>query len=243
MTNGAQSTQQFSLFQRDQILVCGLGSLGQHCVANLKTFGVRVNAIELATPTRWEIPNLPQLIDNLVIGDCRQSEILEQAGVQRCRAVLVVTTNERVNLEAALSARVLNPKIRLVVRSEKQNLNDLLEQQLDNFIAFEPTQLAGPSFALEALGKEMIGFFKIDNYRFRVVKRTIHSKHRWCNSRKVNEINTRDRRVLRYLKSNIAHLSPGEQVTRLDHPYSPSAQFYTWLPDSVVHQGRRGCDS
>lgn len=32
---------------REQILVCGLGSLGQHCVANLKTFGVRVNAIEL----------------------------------------------------------------------------------------------------------------------------------------------------------------------------------------------------
>ncbi|MEO0988518.1 MAG: NAD-binding protein [Cyanobacteria bacterium J06639_14] len=237
MTNGTWSTQQFSLFQRDQILVCGLGSLGQHCVANLKTFGVKVNAIELTTPTRWEIPHLPQLIDNLVLGDCRQSDILEKAGVSRCRAVLIVTTNERVNLEAALSARVMNPQIRLVVRSEKQNLNDLLEQQLENFIAFEPTQLAGPAFALEALGKEMIGFFKIDNYQFRIVRQTIHGKHRWCNSRKIHEINNRDRQVLRYLKSEIAHLRPKEQVTRLDHPYSPSTQFYTWLPDSIVYPG------
>ena len=237
MTNGTRSTQEFSLFHRDQILVCGLGSLGQHCVANLKTFGVQVNAIELLPPTRWEIPDLPKLIDNLVFGDCRQSEILEQAGVRRCRAVLLVTTNERVNLEAALSARVLNPKIRLVVRSEKQNLNDLLEQQLENFIAFEPTQLAGPAFALEALGEEMIGFFKIDDYQFRIVKRAIYGKHRWCNTRKVHEINNRDRRVLRYLKSDVAHLTPEEQVTRLDHPYSPSAQFYTWLPDSIVCPG------
>lgn len=237
MTNGNRANQQFSLFHRDQILVCGLGSLGQHCVANLKTFGVIVNAIELTPPARWEIPDLPNLIDNLVIGDCRQSEILEHAGVRRCRAVLIVTTDERVNLEAALSARVLNPDIRLVMRSEKQNLNDLLEQQLRNFIAFEPTQLAAPAFALEALGEEMIGFFKIDNRQFRVIKRKIHPRHRWCNNRKVHEINNRDRRVLRYLKTEIANLSPEEQATRLENTHSPSMQFYTWLPDSVVRAG------
>ena len=218
-------------------MVCGLGSLGQHCVANLKTFGVTVHAIELAAPIRWEIPNLPNLIDTLVIGDCRQSDVLDQAGVRHCRAVLIVTTNERVNLEAALSARVLNPNIRLVVRSEKQNLNDLLEQQLQNFIAFEPTQLVAPAFALEALGEEMIGFFEIEHHQFRVVKRTIHSQHRWCDSRRVHEINNRDRRVLRYLKAEIAKLTPEEQATQLEHPYSPSAQFYTWLPNSVVQCG------
>ena len=237
MTSQDRALQPFSMFHRDQILVCGLGSLGQHCVANLKTFEVLVNAIELSRPNRWEIPELPNLIERLVIGDCRESEVLSQAGVQHCRAVLIVTTDERVNLETALSARVLNPNIRLVVRSEKQNLNDLLEHQLKNFIAFEPTQLAAPAFALEALGEAMLGFFKVDNQRFRVVKRTIHSRHRWCDSRKIYEIDGRDRRTLRYLKAEITHLSPEEQASRLDHPLSPSAQFYTWLPDSVIRQG------
>ncbi|MEO1094518.1 MAG: NAD-binding protein [Cyanobacteria bacterium J06638_28] len=237
MTSGNRSTQAPSFFQRDQILVCGLGSLGQHCVANLKTFGVIVNAIELAPPTRWEIPDLPNLIDRLVMGDCRQSDVLEQAGVRRCRAVLIVTTNERVNLEAALSARVLHPGIRLVVRSEKQNLNELLEQQLENFIAFEPTQLAAPAFALEALGETMIGFFKIEGYQFRVVKQTINSQHRWCDARKIHELLNRDRQVLRHLKAELVNLSSEEQLHGADHPYSPSAQFYTWLPNATVHAG------
>ena len=237
MTRGMTSLPAITLPNRDQILVCGLGSLGQHCVANLKTFGVRVNAIELQPSDRWEIERLPDLIDHLIIGDCRQSDVLEQAGVHHCRAALIVTTNERVNLEAALTARVLNPNIRLVVRSEKQNLNDLLEQQLTNFIAFEPTQLAAPAFALEALGEEMIGFFKVEHQSFRVVKRKIAPSDPWCDSRKVHELLNHDRRVLRYIQAQDADLQPAEWALRTEHPYSASAQFYTWLPDAVIRAG------
>lgn len=237
MTPGLKPQPPIALPNRDQILVCGLGSLGQHCVANLKTFGVRVSAIELTAPERWEIENLPNLLDKLVMGDCRQADILEQAGVHRCRAALILTTDERVNLEAALSARVLNPDIRLVVRSEKQNLNDLLEQQLKNFIAFEPTQLAAPAFAVEALGKEMIGFFKVEGQQFRVVKRRIQATDVWCNRRKVYEIMSRDRRVLRYIKAEETAIKPEKWATRTEHPYSASAQFYTWVPDAVVQAG------
>lgn len=232
-----RSTPLITLSNRDQILVCGLGSLGQHCVSNLKTFGIRVNAIELTPPNRWELDTLPGAIDNLVMGDCREAKTLEQAGVQHCRAILVVTSDERVNLEAALSARVLNPEIRLVVRSEKQNLNDLLEQELTNFIAFEPTQLAAPAFALEALDEEMIGFFKIDDQPFRVVKHTIQKKDAWCDHRRVYEVTNRDRRVLRHLKAATAQLTPEQFASRSDHPNSASAQFYTWLPDSILHEG------
>jgi Trk K+ transport system NAD-binding subunit len=225
------------LLGRDQILVCGLGSLGQHCVANLKTFGVQVNAIDLRMPDRWEIEHLRERITSLVIGDCRQSDILVQAGVQQCRAALLVTTDERVNLEAALSARVLNPDIRLVVRSEKQNLNNLLEQQLTNFIAFEPTQLAAPAFALEALGDEMIGFFKVDNHPFRVVKRTITPKHDWCDRRKVYELINRDRRVLRHIRAADVSTVAAMQERPADGLYSASAQFYTWRPNDIIRAG------
>lgn len=229
--------QPLVLSNRDQILVCGLGSLGQHCVANLKTFGVRVNAIELQPTERWEIPDLPDLLDILVTGDCRDADVLERAGVHRSRAALILTTNERVNLEAALSARVLNPNIRLVVRSEKYNLNELLEQELTNFIAFEPTQLAAPSFALEALDEEMIGFFKVENQPFRVVKRTVKREDSWCKNRKVYEIINRDRRVLRHLKAEEASPASEEWLTQAQHPYSASAQFYNWLPDTVIEAG------
>jgi Trk K+ transport system NAD-binding subunit len=219
--------------RRDEVLVCGLGSLGQHCVANLKTFGVRVNAIEFKSPDRWEIDDLDHQIDNLLIGDCRQTAILEKANVRQCRAALLVTNNERVNLEAALSARVLNPHIRLVVRSEQQNLNDLLESELTNFVAFEPTQLAAPAFALEALDEAMIGFFKLDDLSFRIIKRTVQEKDPWCDNRRLHELQTRDRRILNYVPAN----APDAPQPMAPSVSSPSTQFYTWLPDTIMRRG------
>ena len=45
----------------DQILVCGLGSLGQHSEALLKEYGVTVSAIDEVQPKNWELPELPNL--------------------------------------------------------------------------------------------------------------------------------------------------------------------------------------
>ena len=210
-------------------LVCGLGSLGQHCVVNLKTFGVPVYGVNQAMPEQWEMAHIPDLIDHLVIGDCRSSEVLERAGVRHCRAVLLVTQDERVNLEAALTARVLNPQVQLVMRSHQQNLNDLIEQQLDHFIAFEPTQLAAPAFALEALGDTLLGYFTLDGHRFQVVRQRLEAGHPWCRHRPLHEINSRQRRLLSH------HSSPGEAVVSAQ--VSPSALFHCWQPNTLLQAG------
>ncbi|NET46453.1 NAD-binding protein [Okeania sp. SIO2B3] len=135
----------------DRFLICGLGSLGQHCVAALKQFGVIVNAIDLIQPQHWEISDLSSQLNQLIIGDAREPGILRQGQVQQCRAILIITSNERINLAIALAARLINPQIRLVVRSAKENLNQLLDKQLGNYVAFEPTELPAPAFAVAAL--------------------------------------------------------------------------------------------
>jgi len=216
--------------QPDRFLVCGLGSLGQHCVAHLKTFGVLVSAVDINPPQQWEVSHLPELLEQLLIGDCCHSEILEKAGVSHCRAVLLVTENERVNLEAALTARVLNPTIRLVVRSDKANLNELLGLQLPNFVAFEPTQLAAPAFALSAYSDELIGFFQVGQVHFRVRKQIVHRHHPWRNRRCLYELESRQRQVLRHIPAN-------RPMPEISHFHSPSEQFYTWLPNTTLREG------
>ncbi|HSM84291.1 MAG TPA: NAD-binding protein [Nodosilinea sp.] len=211
----------------DGFLVCGLGSLGQNCVANLKSFGVPVHAINTTLPDQWEVPRLREQIDRLVIGDCRRAEVLEQAGIRHCRAVLLVTQDERVNLEAALTARVINPKVRLVMRSDKQNLNELMGQQLDNFVALEPTQLAAPAFALGAFGEELVGYFSLDGHRFQVVKQRVEPGQGWCDRRQLHELDTPHRRVLGHRPA-----VPDPAATP-----SPSSLFFTWQPDRVLRAG------
>lgn len=201
-------------------LVCGLGSLGQYCVSALKEFGVKVNAIEEVNTQNWEIPELPDLIDKLVIGDCRQPKILEQAGIKHCRAILIVTSDERVNIAAAFAARSLNPEVRLVIRSAQDNLNELLRENLGNFVAFEATQLPANSFALAALSTETRGFFTLENRLLRVFGVSIDASHRWSHCY-LYEINSSNRRVLLHVKAK--------------KPIPKG--FYQWKPDTKVLPG------
>jgi Trk K+ transport system NAD-binding subunit len=187
--------------ESDRFLVCGLGSLGQHCVLALKEFGVKVIAIDREQPQTGEVPNLINALDELIIGDCRHNDILEQAKIERCRAALLVTSSEQVNAETALAIRQLNPDIRLVVRSAKANLNQLLTKQLGNFIAYEPTELPTQSFALAALGTDIVGFFNVDGYWLRVVQERVGTNHPWSYRRILHELNTRTRRILAHARS------------------------------------------
>ncbi len=201
-------------------LVCGLGSLGQHCVALLGEFGVGVNAIELRERQIWDIPDLPDRVNTLLLGDCRQPRILEQGGVRSCRTVLIVTSNERINIETAFAVRSLNPTARLVVRSAQENLNELLMRQLGNFVAFEATQLPVTAFALSALGGETRGFFNLESHLLRVVRLSIGADHRWCD-RRLYELNSSTRRIL-------SHTPLGKPTLK---------GFYQWEPDALIQAG------
>ena len=174
-------------------IVCGLGSLGQHCITVLKGFGISTIGIDLERPHQWETPELPNALDGIVVGDCREPNILTDAGIDFCRAVLIVTSDEGINIETALTARRLNPDVRIVVRSVQDNLNTLLEATLGNFIAFEPTQLTAASFALAAISDEILGWFDLDGAGIRIVRHVVGPE--WCGHR-LCDLNTQHRLIL-----------------------------------------------
>lgn len=209
------------VLQTNAFLVCGLGSLGQFCVSVLKEFGVSVFAIEATEIKTWEIPDLRAQIDQLVIGDCARSSVLQEAHVEQCRAILIVTTDEPTNIETAFVARSLNPTLRIIVRSAQTNLNELLSHQLGNFVGFDPSQLSAPSFALAALAKETRGFFTLEDQLLQIVRVSINSQDAWCNERSLHQLNNSTRRL-------ITHARPG---------VIPPQAFYQWEPNATVEAG------
>ncbi|NJN87119.1 MAG: hypothetical protein HC881_13525 [Leptolyngbyaceae cyanobacterium SL_7_1] len=152
----------------EHFLVCGLGSLGQYCVTNLKKFAtgevnIHITAIDKMVPDDWEVDDLPeQLTGGFILGNCCRDDVLLKAGVQQCRAILIVTSNESVNIETAIAAHKLtrktNPTMRIIVRSTKTNLNERLQERLGNFAALAATELPARSFALAGLGGGHVGF-------------------------------------------------------------------------------------
>lgn len=145
----------------DQILVCGLGSLGQHCVQELTAFGAQVSAIDIQPVQEGDVAEIGSIMDQFFLGDCRDEGLLKTIDLARYRAILLVTSNDRVNIEAAMTARMLNPHIRVVMRSSKEELNTLLTNEIGNFISFEPETLAAPAFAMAALTDERLAQFHL----------------------------------------------------------------------------------
>ncbi len=212
--------------EKAMFIICGLGSIGQNCVAVLHQYGARVIAIELTQAIDWELPNLAQSVETVHIGDCRKASVLESAGIRDCRGILLVTDNERTNTEAAFAARLLNPNVRLVVRSSKQNLNQLLSKNLGSFVAFEPVDLSASAFAFAALGADVPGFFKLEDQWLRVVNREIQRGDRWCDRRQLRDLDTSFRRVLLHTSAS----SPSFQQF-----YSSDADATLMAGDTVVY--------
>jgi len=215
----------------DRFLVCGLGSLGQYCVLNLKRFEmekseIHITAIDKVKPDEWEVQNLPDLLMSApLIGDCRDDQVLLQAGIQQCRAILIVTSNESVNVETAIAARRLNPTIRIVMRSSRQNLNQLLKQQLEDFIAFEPTELPAASFALAGLQEGILGFFSVGNYRFQVVEQVVQPRDYRFDGFLAVDLHKRGYRLLSYHAAESTHI--------------PRRAFHHWGTDTKLKAGDR----
>ncbi|PZV19550.1 MAG: potassium transporter TrkA [Pseudanabaena sp.] len=209
----------------DRFIVCGLGSLGQHSVFNLKKFAyreyeVKICAIDKVQPEIMEFDNFSGFLDQpIIFGDCRRSETLIKAGIDSCRAILLVTSNENVNIEAAIAARRLNPNVHIVVRSSRQNLNQLLKDQLGNFVALDPVDLPAAAFAVAGLGEGTLGLFQLGDRKLRVVERSIKSD---------------DYRFLR-TPAYLLHKKNARLISIADPNFE--RLFFQWEPDSLVQVG------
>ena len=85
------------------ILICGLGKLGQACLRRLQGFDVALLAMDRHPPD-WHDPELAHgLRAPVVIGDMRRAHHLRQAGATGARAVLLLSSESTVNLEAAVT--------------------------------------------------------------------------------------------------------------------------------------------
>ncbi|MEM8503822.1 MAG: NAD-binding protein, partial [Cyanobacteria bacterium P01_D01_bin.1] len=221
--------------QPDHFIVCGLGSLGQQTVVNLNKFSqapddISIAAIDLSIPTYWEIENLLDLLSApLIIGDSRRYDLLRQAGIERCRSILIVTSDESINVETALVARRLNPAVHLVLRSSRPNLNQLLKRQLGRFVALDAMELAASTFALSGISDNVLSLFKIGDISFRVVQKSVTTGSLRYDGKPLQHLHRRDDRLLDFVQRNS---TPPTSTSK-----TPSKLFHRWQPHTKTSPG------
>lgn len=99
------------------VIVCGYGRFGRAVVGELQRNQAAMLVID-ADPDREE--ELRQLGVPYLIGSALSDEVLERAGIDRAKAIVVATPSDPDNVFITLSAREKNPNIRIHARGETE---------------------------------------------------------------------------------------------------------------------------
>jgi voltage-gated potassium channel len=144
---------------RNHFVVIGVGKVGYQVIKELLELRESVVAIEMACGA----PLLSDLFDKgvpVVQGNARLASVLEQAGVKNARAVIVATSDDLTNLDAALTARDLNPAAKIVIRL----FDETLAVKVAGAFAMptiSTSQVAAPAFIAAATGRKIYQGFQL----------------------------------------------------------------------------------
>jgi Trk K+ transport system NAD-binding subunit len=141
-----------STFSKHTVLV-GLGHLGFRVIQNLYNMEEPAVVIELS-PTADLVSTVQKMGIPVIQDDATRQAALEAAGIKRAKTIVLCSQNDSMNLQIAVKARSLNPKIRVVVRIFDDDFAQSLEQQF-GFQAMSATSMAAPAFAAAAAGADM----------------------------------------------------------------------------------------
>lgn len=145
----------------DHVVVVGLGNLGTRVIEQLRDLGVPVVGVDRTDQARG-VQAARDLDIPLLIGDASQLETLHEAGVARAGAVALLSTDDAINLEAALHARSLNPDLRVVLRLFDGDFAARVQHVFAIAASTSISQLAVPAFTAAMLGSEVIGTIPVD---------------------------------------------------------------------------------
>ena len=137
----------------DHYIICGAGRVGRSAARELARKPVPFVMIEQneAKAARYGGEWLT------MIGDATQEQTLREAHIERARGLVAATTTDATNLYIVLTARGLNPKLRIIARaSEDDAEKHLLTAGADSVVS--PYHFAGQRIAQSFLRPHVVSF-------------------------------------------------------------------------------------
>lgn len=196
---------------KDHVVVCGAGSIGYRVALGIADLGVPVVMVEADEDGRFVAPARALGIP-VVIGDARQPELLVEAGIMRARALVAATSNDLVNLSAALNARKLRPALRVVLRLFDPDFAVRIQRGFSIRFTRSVSHLAAPAFAAAATGSEVVATVPVGDRRVILFARLrVPAGSRLVGLRVSELARPGELRVL-------AVADPGSEVARWDYP-------------------------
>jgi Trk K+ transport system NAD-binding subunit len=142
------------------VILVGLGHLGYRIALKLHEMGEQVVAVEFNADTDT-LSVVRDLGIPVIHEDATRPSTLEAANVKDARTIIMASQNDAMNLQIALKARNMNPKIQVVIRIFDEDFAHSLQDQF-GFVALSATEMAAPVFAAAAAGVDVTNPISIE---------------------------------------------------------------------------------
>jgi voltage-gated potassium channel len=140
------------------VVVCGAGSTGIHCVRELAAVGQPFVVVDGKESVAKEVSAAFGCA--AVIGDATHDEVLLEAGIERARGVISALTEDKDNLFVTVTARALNPSLRIVAKAiDPRAENKLRRAGADSVVS--PNMIGGMRLVAEMVRPEVTGFLDV----------------------------------------------------------------------------------
>ncbi len=146
----------------NHVILCGLGRVGRRVLDYLLEAGVSVVAIDV------HVTDAEQAASGAVRylrGDFRKRELLDQACLAQARGVLILTSDDLVNLATLMTVLHARPGLRVVVRMFNPALVSRLGDVAGNVFALSTSALTAPMLALIAHTEGALAAFQLPGER------------------------------------------------------------------------------
>jgi voltage-gated potassium channel len=139
----------------EHYIICGAGRVGRNAALELERSSVPFVVVEsVGADVEKEKTWLT------VVGDATQEKVLRQAHIERAKGLVAATTTDATNLYIVLTARTLNPSLKIIARaSEDDAAKHLRKAGADTVIS--PYTFAGHRIAQHFLRPNVVDFLDI----------------------------------------------------------------------------------
>ncbi|MCK4252331.1 potassium channel protein [candidate division WOR-3 bacterium] len=141
---------------KSHFIICGFGAVGEDVVNEFIRENKPFVLIEKDKVILDKL--LKEFPDTIfVIGDATDDEILKNAQIEKAKGILAVLGKTADNLYICLSARSLNPKLRIIARVIESESIDKLKKAGADYV-FSPEKIGGIRLAAAALKPAVTSF-------------------------------------------------------------------------------------
>jgi len=146
---------------KDHYIVCGVDQVGNQVLNELKATKRESVMVDINIAEFQEEDASNSLKDQLFVeGNATQDATLLKAGIDRARGLFATTGDDALNIVISLTAKQLNPRIRVVARcNEVQNEGKIKKAGADAVVT--PGRIGGLRMASEMTRQTVVSFLDI----------------------------------------------------------------------------------